>query len=142
MDSTAVRTTVIMLLLLGLFASIALLCSIGDMNKLKSMDVEPLNNLASQVNAFVPFVLALFVSLTLSRWWALRVTALGKVFDSLANTCMIVASELNDLKWRDVRTGVMKYGMASVELLVQAARETEEIDICVKDDLLTDAEAD
>jgi len=84
MDSTAVRTTGIMLLMLGSVAGVALLASIRDINKLKSVDVEPLNNLASQVNAFVPFVLALFVSLTLSRWWALRVTVLGKVFDSLA----------------------------------------------------------
>jgi hypothetical protein len=142
MDSTAVRTTVIMLLLLGLFASIALLCSIGDMSKLRNMEVEPLNNLASQVNAFVPFVLALFVSLTLSRWWALRVTALGKVFDSLANTCMIVASELNDLRWEEVRFGVMKYGMASVELLVQAARDHDEIDSLVEHDLLTPIEVE
>jgi len=106
------------------------------------VDVEPLNNLASQVNAFVPFVLALFVSLTLSRWWALRVTALGKVFDSLANTCMIVASELNDLRWEEVRLGVMKYGMASVELLVQAAREADEIESLVEHDLLTKTEVE
>jgi len=142
MDSTAVRTTGIMLLMLGSVAGVALLASIRDINKLKSVDVEPLNNLASQVNAFVPFVLALFVSLTLSRWWALRVTALGKVFDSLANTCMIVASELNDLRWEEVRLGVMKYGMASVELLVQAAREADEIESLVEHDLLTKTEVE
>jgi hypothetical protein len=142
MDNTTVRTMCLMVLLLLIVAAGTLMLHIGNMESLKTLEVEPLDALADQVNAFVPFVLALFVSLTLSRWWSLRVTALGKVFDSLANTCMIVASELNDLKWRDVRTGIMKYGMASVELLVQAAREAEEIDICVKDDLLTDAEAD
>jgi len=142
MDSTAVRTTGIMLLMLGFVAAVALLASIQDINKLASMDVEPLNSLASQVNAFVPFVLALFVSLTLSRWWALRVTALGKVFDSLANTCMIVASELNDLRWEEVRLGVMKYGMASVELLVQAAREADEIESLAEHDLLTKTEVE
>lgn len=142
MDATTVRTTAFMVLLLFVVALGTIVLHIGNMDALSSLEVEPLDALAEQVNAFVPFVLALFVSLTLSRWWSLRVTALGKVFDSLANTCMIVASELNDLKWRDVRTGVMKYGMASVELLVQAAREAEEVDALTDNDLLTDAEAD
>jgi len=142
MDATTVRTTAFMVLLLFVVAGGTIVLHIGNMDALSRLEVEPLDALAEQVNAFVPFVLALFVSLTLSRWWSLRVTALGKVFDSLANTCMIVASELNDLKWRDVRTGVMKYGMASVELLVQAAREAEEVDALTDNDLLTDAEAD
>jgi len=142
MDIVTVRTTASMVLLLLVVAGGTLLIFIGNWDSLENLDVLPLDALADQVNAFVPFVLALFVSLTLTRWWALRVTALGKVFDSLANTCMIVASELNDLKWRDVRTGIMKYGMASVELLIQAAREDEEVDSLVKDDLLNDAEAD
>merc|ERR1719362_1654545 len=107
------------------------------MDALSRLKIKPLEALADQVSAFVPFVLALFVSLTLSRWWALRVTALGKVFDSLANTCMIVASELNDLRWEEVRLGVMKYGMASVELLVQAARDSDEIETLAEHDLLT-----
>jgi len=142
MDSTTVRTTLFMVFLVIVAAGLTLLAHIGKTEALKGLDVEPLDALADQVNAFVPFVLALFVSLTLSRWWSLRVTALGKVFDSLANTCMIVASELNDLKWREVRTGIMKYGMASVELLVQAARDDEEVEALTKLDLLTDAEAD
>jgi len=142
MDATTVRTTASMVLLLFIVALGTLMLHVGNMDALASLEVGPLDALADQVNAFVPFALALFESLTLSRWWSLRVTALGKVFDSLANTCMIVASELNDLKWRDVRTGVMKYGMASVELLVQAAREAEEVDALTDNDLLTDAEAD
>jgi len=142
MDNTTVRTTCIMVLLLGTVTAFTVLAHAGNIKQLADLDIKPLEALADQVSAFVPFVLALFVSLTLSRWWALRVTALGKVFDSLANTCMIVASELNDLRWRDVRTGIMKYGMASIELLVQAAREEEDIDSLLELDLLSETEAE
>merc|ERR1719215_2282487 len=93
------------------FSTGTLLAHIGAFRELETLDLSPLEGLVSQVSVFVPFLLALFVSLSLSRWWALRVTALGQVFDSLANTCMIVASELNDLRWEEVRLGVMKYGM-------------------------------
>jgi len=142
MDNTTVRTTCIMVLLLGTVTAFTVLAHAGNIKQLADLDIKPLEALADQVSAFVPFVLALFVSLTLSRWWALRVTALGKVFDSLANTCMIVASELNYLRWRDVRTGIMKYGMASIELLVQAAREEEDIDSLLELDLLSETEAE
>jgi len=142
MDNTTLRTTGLMVLLLGTVCAFTVLAHAGDTEALAALQTQPLEALADQVSAFVPFVLALFVSLTLSRWWALRVTALGKVFDSLANTCMIVASELNDLRWRNVRTGIMKYGMASIELLVQAAREDEDIDSLLELDLLTDTEAE
>merc|ERR1712008_73541 len=41
-----------------------------------------------------------------------------------------------------LREGIMKYGMASVELLVQAAREVDDVNHLVELDLLTDAEAE
>merc|ERR1719468_600244 len=41
-----------------------------------------------------------------------------------------------------MRTGVMKYGMASVELLVQAAREADEVEMLVQHDLLTNTEVE
>jgi len=140
-DSNTVRTTGCFLLLQLIVASGALLTHARDLESLELLDLAPLETLVNQVSVFVPFFLSLFVSLTLSRWWALRVSALGQVFDSLSNVCMIVASELNGGKWKEVRTSVLKYGMASVELLIQAAREAEDIDSLVDLDLLTESEA-
>mmetsp|Transcript_131114 Transcript_131114/g.261672 ORF Transcript_131114/g.261672 Transcript_131114/m.261672 type:complete len:404 (-) Transcript_131114:146-1357(-) len=141
MDNNTIRTTGLVLLLQFIVTSGTLLAHIRDFKGLEYMDLEPLESLVAQVSVFVPFLLALFVSLSLSRWWALRVSALGQVFDALANTCMIVASELNGGKWREVRTSVLKYGMASLELLIQAAREAEDIESLVELDLLTESEA-
>jgi len=133
-----------MIALVGIIALVMVIQAMasGDFDGLGALDFKPLEALASQVNAFVPLALALFVSISLNRWWSLRTCALAKVFDSLANTCMLVASELSDDKWIDLREGIMKYGMASVELLVQAARESGDVQHLVQLDLLTDVEAE
>jgi len=99
----------------------------GPAGPLAELDTKPLETLSSQITAFVPFVLALYVSLTLSRWWALRIAALGKVFDAFANISMIVSCELHDKKWQDLRNQISKYGFASVQLLIQAARQKEDM---------------
>jgi len=142
MDGNTLRAMFSILALLFLVTTLTVAIHSGNLEELGQLDISPLQALADQVSAFVPFALALFVSLTLSRWWALRVVALGKVFDSLANTCMIVSSELRSSKWKDLRLSIVKYGMASIELLVQAAREVEHLEELVTLDLITESEAD
>jgi len=144
MDNTAIRTTGMMVAMVGITALGVVVehVAAGNFQGLTEIDIGPLQLLANQVSSFVPLALALFVGLTLTRWWSLRTHALAKVFDSLANTCMLVASELSDDKWLELREGIMKYGMASVELLVQAARETGDVNHLVQLDLLTDVEAE
>jgi len=142
MDGNTVRATLFMLLLLALVTAATVAIHAGDFEELRELDTSPLQALTDQVSAFVPFVLALFVSLALSRWWALRVVALGRVFDSLANTCMMVSCELRTSRWKQLRLSIVKYGMASVELLVQAAREHNDLDELVNLDLITESEAE
>jgi len=144
MDKTALKITGAMLMLLVFTASITLLLSMRNLKALLTLDIAAMKALAHHANSVLRFVLAMFISVSLTRWWALRVTALGKVFDALANTCMIVATELHDAKWWEVRNCVMKYGMASIELLVQAARDSDEIEtLCEQDmDLLTETEVE
>lgn len=104
------------------------------------MDTESLEQLATHINAFVPFCLALYVSLTLTRWWALRTQALGRVYTSFVDVCMMLACEFPGEEWLGVREQTLKYGMASVELIVKAAREQENLDSLVKKGLLTKEE--
>eukprot|EP00408_Alexandrium_pacificum_P028540 CAMPEP_0171206328 /NCGR_PEP_ID=MMETSP0790-20130122/27006_1 /TAXON_ID=2925 /ORGANISM="Alexandrium catenella, Strain OF101" /LENGTH=429 /DNA_ID=CAMNT_0011671869 /DNA_START=144 /DNA_END=1431 /DNA_ORIENTATION=+ len=140
MDKTALWNVALMAVIGICSCGLTSLLSIHNWSELANLDVEPLENLASQINAFVPFCLALYVSLTLSRWWALRIQALGKVFDSFANTVMIISCELHDKKWMTLRNQVAKYGFASVELLVQAARDESSFDRLIEYDFLTDPE--
>jgi len=140
MDNTALLSVAKMIIMSCISCGLACLAAIGNFQGLAEIDTQPLEDLADQINAFVPFCLALFVSLTLARWWDLRIRALGKVFDAFANTCMMISCELHDKKWTTLRNQVAKYGFAAVELLVQAAREEASMERLEGEDLLTDVE--
>jgi len=134
---------VFIMLLVGVSICLVMLLSSGeDHEYLKKLDTEPLKDLAWQINALVPFCLALYLSLSLTRWWALRDQGLGKVFDALTSVSMLVSCELHEEKWKIVRNQVAKFGIASVELIVQAARGVEDLDSLVKMDCLSSEEAD
>jgi len=122
MDRTAI---VNVLITCGVFVASCLatfLLTLGQEGKLEELDTQPLKDLSTSINALVPFVLALYLALTIKRWWALRVHSLGSIFDALTNVCMMISCELHESKWEAVRTQVAKFGLASIELLVQAAR--------------------
>eukprot|EP00419_Tripos_fusus_P026837 CAMPEP_0172725786 /NCGR_PEP_ID=MMETSP1074-20121228/89289_1 /TAXON_ID=2916 /ORGANISM="Ceratium fusus, Strain PA161109" /LENGTH=426 /DNA_ID=CAMNT_0013552645 /DNA_START=74 /DNA_END=1354 /DNA_ORIENTATION=+ len=142
MDKTALINVLIMVALTVLVSAITICMNLHDLDSLKELKLQPLQQLTTQMNQFVPFCLAYYVALSLNRWWALRVTALGKVFDSFANVSMLVSCELSDKKWLDVRNQVAKYGLASVELLVQAARRQDDLDYLMDRDILSQAEVE
>jgi len=140
MDTTALMNVVLMFGIASFACIVTVLAHIDNWEALQKLDTDPLETLAAQITAFVPFVLALYVSLTLSRWWALRTAALGKVFDAFANISMIISCELYDKKWLELRTQVAKYGFASVQLLMQAARMKENLKTLTDGDMLTPIE--
>lgn len=105
-----------------LFISVAIIMW-ASLEDLKDVDTKSLENLADYMNGFCPFVLGLYVSLALTRWWALRVQALGSVFDAVANVSLIVSCVLPNPEHAEVRDLVVKWGMASIFLLVKAARD-------------------
>jgi len=139
-DHTALINVLIMVILMWAVAVLSV--QFNDLSKLQSLNLKPLQALSLQINSFVPFCLAYYVALSLNRWWALRVAALGKVFDSFANVSMLVSCELSDKKWIDLRNQVAKYGIASIELLVQAARDKENIQALLDMDVLTPPEVE
>jgi hypothetical protein len=110
---------------------------------LETMDSQGVEELARYMNAFVPFVLGLYISLTLTRWWALRVNALGALLEAVANVMLIIASLLRHPRFMPLLDQVFRYSMASVLLVVKAARDQDNIDdITVKKKILTQEELD
>lgn len=118
-DSGVIRHVGVLLLI---FAAVAV-AMWGAIENLDTVDTKSLEGLADYMNGFCPFVLGLYISLALTRWWALRVQALGSVFDAVANVAMLVSCVLADAEHRVVRDLVVKWGMASIFLLVKAARD-------------------
>lgn len=99
-------------------------------------------SMSKYMNSFVPFVLGLYLSLALSRWWALRVQALGTMFDAIANVSMLVSCVLPSKEHQIVRYMVVKWGMASIQLLLKAARGSDDISNMKENGLLTREEVD
>ena len=104
-------------------------------------DAVPVENLVKYFGKIVPFVLALYLSLSISRWWILRTGALGSILDSLANTCMIFYCYFPDKVYAPMRNCVSHWGIASVYLLAGACREKEVIEDLVQNGLISGEEA-
>lgn len=107
----SLAVTIVISVASAIFASVV---DLGDTSSLES--------LATQINQIVPFVLGLYVSLTLTRWWALRVQALGRVFQALSDLCMSMAVALPEAKWAPLHHHLLKLGLASIDLVSNAAK--------------------
>lgn len=101
-----------------------------------------LTKLSSYLNGFVPFVLGMYLSLAIARWWKLRIAALGKVFDAVANTMVIVGKCCIQERFHPVRDQALRYSLVSILLLLKAARRKEEITDLIEKDLLRPSEAE
>lgn len=135
-DSGVIRHVGVLLII-----SVAVALSMWTaIDNLETLDTKSLEGLADYMNGFCPFVLGLYISLALTRWWALRVQALGAVFDAVANVAMIVSCVLASAEHRVVRDLVVKWGMASIFLLVKAARDDNNDTDLVSKGLLSAAE--
>eukprot|EP00419_Tripos_fusus_P007253 CAMPEP_0172673176 /NCGR_PEP_ID=MMETSP1074-20121228/11991_1 /TAXON_ID=2916 /ORGANISM="Ceratium fusus, Strain PA161109" /LENGTH=409 /DNA_ID=CAMNT_0013490445 /DNA_START=72 /DNA_END=1301 /DNA_ORIENTATION=- len=140
-DKTAIINVGMMLCISIISCLVICLIYMNNFSDLKDFDLKAMDRLAHQINSFVPFCLGLYVSLSLQRWWTLRVAALGKVFDSFCNLAMLISCELHAKKWTDLRTQVLKYGFGSLTLLTQAARDKEDLQKLVDQGCLTALEA-
>lgn len=122
-------------------SSIALAMWFGiGRDQIPTVETGNLEDLAVYLGGFVPFVLGLYVALCLSRWWTLRVEALGNLFDAAANASMLVCCNLPNKKFSKIRKCVVKWGLASVVLLVKAARDDDNISDMVPKGYLTEDE--
>lgn len=112
----------------------------GDLERAKELKLSSLKPLAAQVNSFVPFCVGLYLNLAVVRWWQVRVMAIGTVLDAFVNVLMIVTAEVPGEPWRRLRMQVAKFGLASIKLVVFAARGYEAATL-VDDGLLDPEEA-
>lgn len=85
-------------------------------------------DLAAQINQLVPFILGMYVSLSLARWWSLRERGLGGIFQALSDVCMLMSDACYLDEYRPLHDQLAKFGLASVELVIKAARGINKID--------------
>merc|ERR1719162_2495941 len=86
------------------------------------IETESLESMASGMNQVVPFVMGIYISISLKRWWSLRVEGLGCIFASIQDICMFVGCVMPAPRHTPVRTLIMKWAFASIFLLLKAVR--------------------
>jgi len=93
-----------------------------------SIDRLELEEVAEYLNVFIPFILGLYISLCLARWWMLRVDGVGAVLDASLNLSLLMSSMFPGAEWSELHDQVLRWGLASVSLIVNSCREIESIE--------------
>lgn len=93
-------------------------------------------------NVFIPFILGLYISLNIGRWWTLRTQGVGEVLDAAQNVILLLNGMFPGVGWEEVHDQVLKYSLASISLITSACRGHEDVQSLGPqgDDLLTQEE--
>jgi len=89
--------------------------------------MQELEKFTNYWNVFIPFILGLYISLNISRWWTLRTEGIGQVLDAAQNVCLLMNGIFPGVGWGGVHDQVLKYSLASVSLIVNACRGNEDV---------------
>jgi len=95
---------------------------------MKEQHLEELSQVTMYMNSVVPFILGLYLSLCMTRWWALRTRAIGEICDSFIDLAFLIGAYFPGVRHQAFRVAVRNYGIASLWLTVQAARDEKNED--------------
>jgi len=107
-------------------------------NALGVQSLDIFANLMDQASQLVPVVLGLYVAMCFDRWWQLREEALGNIFMALTDVAMAMACAVPDDE--GLQEDIARLGLASIELLIKAARVEPDFESCLVKGLLTPEE--
>jgi len=121
---TLCRTRFLWIQTLIIFAVMSLIFILGIETKVfHGMSTTALYHLIVFMNGLCTFLLSLFISLSLSRWWSLRYDCVGDLFKSIAETAMLASSYLSNTEEKiRVRDQLVRYGILSFSLLFEDGR--------------------
>lgn len=116
--------------------------------------IKALSQLSGALRNLTPFVFGLFVSLTLARWWSMRIGSLGVILDGIIFDTMFVCGmgsrRRHHLNWTDEQHNdyeddvarIYKLGVASMMCITAHSRGDLGMETLVENELLTRDEAD
>lgn len=109
-------------------------------------DTSKLEEISNYLNTFIPFILGLYVSIALSRWWAMRTEGIGKVLDATQDVALISTALLPGAEHQPFHDQNLRYALASVSLIVNMFRpmDDKKLEVLgpVRDNLLTAEEVE
>mmetsp|Transcript_17716 Transcript_17716/g.39047 ORF Transcript_17716/g.39047 Transcript_17716/m.39047 type:complete len:471 (+) Transcript_17716:99-1511(+) len=120
MDANMIKE-VIMWYIVGGIITVA----VSFLQDMEEMDIKGIDELSKYLNQCVPFVLALYISLAIQRWWALRTEALAPLFNATSNVLMQLSALFPAEEFAEVKDKTMRYCMASIMLMIKACRTSD-----------------
>jgi len=105
-----------------------------------NLDAASILYLSSYMNGFLPFFFALYINTNFSRWWAMRTQGLGAIYKACDENCMLMATFCPDEKFLPQREALICWCRALHALVFQLARHEEDLQLLVREQLLTEEE--
>jgi hypothetical protein len=99
-------------------------------------------DLVNEMFRLTPFLLGLYVGVSLSRWWAIRTKALGGIFNAVSNINMLFCAFVAGSDHQESRNRIFRWSHAGMHLLVKATRNVDTFEDMIEDGYLTRQEAD
>lgn len=112
---------------LAMYMVIAGVCGGATWFVADDIDYTKLEAVSNYLNMFIPFILGLYVSLALTRWWELRINGIGKVLDAAQNVILISVALLPSAEFQEWHDQVLKYALSSISLIVQTVRDKDNV---------------
>jgi len=131
------------IILIYICIAAAAFCGVRYASKME-FETDKLEKVSDYLNRFIPFILGLYVTLSVERWWALRTEGIGKVLDAAQNIAFSTATLLPGPDFAPYEDQLLKYALSSVSLIVNMCRGGASIDVLgpKRDNLLTAEEVE
>jgi predicted membrane chloride channel (bestrophin family) len=84
----------------------------------------------------------LFLSNSLARWWTLREKSIGSIFSCLTDVAMLMVAHRPEPEWKPLHTQLTKFGLASIQLILKAARDNNDLTDLLAEELLMQDEVE
>eukprot|EP01094_Clydonella_sp_ATCC50884_P017997 TRINITY_DN3246_c0_g1_i3.p1 TRINITY_DN3246_c0_g1~~TRINITY_DN3246_c0_g1_i3.p1 ORF type:complete len:367 (-),score=83.72 TRINITY_DN3246_c0_g1_i3:584-1684(-) len=109
-----------------------------DPEQARSIDeaIRALYPFTGNVLALLPFLLGLYLSTALSRWWSMRTECIGGLWDAMSDMCVLVSSLYPLREHAYIRHRVVRWSLLSHLLIYKEATGDEDLSSLVQEQLL------
>lgn len=112
------------------------------------LNAKEMVTISKYMNAFLPFLFAMYLSTVFGRWWTMRTAGIGQMWQVVDDLCILMAVNCPGEKFKAQKDAMLRYGLLCQALIYQIARnptpteqeKKENMDQLVKEKWLTEQE--
>merc|ERR1719420_2454751 len=96
------------------------------------LDPKEINTISKYMNAFLPFLFAMYLSTVFGRWWTMRTAGIGQMWQVVDDLCILTAVNCPGEQFKAHREAMLRYGLLCQALIYQLARNEPDLKQLVK----------